>query len=170
MYHLLSLNNLASLSQALVRCRFSLCTVILNCDKFYILLQKGFVFIGAMPVRPTVPNAPVFFRVGERQHQIIPPKAFWHTQFSQKDPAFVKFNFSISSSAILGVYGRKSVPPTLVQFEFFEVVEGKTIPSRSRRSAGVSAVHKLMPCFTLFLSDWNWGKFSKTVSLEILVT
>ena len=64
----------------------------------------------------------------------IPPKSFWLTKFHQTTDKRVKFNFSIQNSAILGVYGRRELAPSIVQYDFFEVIDGSTIPMRNARS------------------------------------
>lgn len=79
---------------------------------------------------------PTYFLVGDPnvKHQ-IPPKSFWMLKFNQDTDKRVKFNFSIPSSAILGVYGRRGIAPSIVQYDFFEVLDGSTIPMRKTRSS-----------------------------------
>lgn len=44
---------------------------------------------------------------------------------------------SIEDDAVLGVYGRRGVAPSVAQFDFFEVVDGRTLSARSKRSTKV---------------------------------
>lgn len=82
-------------------------------------------------------------KIGESTQTTIEPKSFWQSQFTQSESKFVKFNLSIDSDAVLGVYGRRGVAPSVAQFDFFEVVDGRTLAARSKRSTQVSAVSML---------------------------
>lgn len=77
------------------------------------------------------------FQVGERTQPTIPPKSFWQSKFTQSHPQFVKFNLTIDSDGVLGVYGRRGVTPSVAQFDFFEVVDGRTLSARSKRAVKV---------------------------------
>jgi hypothetical protein len=56
-------------------------------------------------------------------HIVSTPKSFWLTKFHQTTDKRVKFNFSIQNSAMLGIYGRRELAPSIVQYDFFEVIE-----------------------------------------------
>ncbi|XP_013877523.1 teneurin-1 [Austrofundulus limnaeus] len=43
-------------------------------------------------------------------------------------PTYVKFNLSLSHNALLGVYGRRNIPPTHTQFDFVKLLDGKALP------------------------------------------
>ena len=95
---------------------------------------------GAIPTSPSV--IIVQYPLGRRFEQEVPPHSFWRTQFYMSDSEFVKFNFSVPSYAIIGIYGRKNVQPTHAQYDFFHVLDGNKIMlmdgSRGKRSANVS--------------------------------
>ena len=38
-----------------------------------------------------------------------------------------KFDFTIPNSARLAIYGRRNFPPTIAQFDFYQVYDGSTI-------------------------------------------
>lgn len=75
--------------------------------------------------------SPSVVHLGQLQQMKIPPKSFWQSKYKQTDPGFVKLNFTIPDNAVLGVYGRKNLPPTHVQFEFFEIFSGSRLVKRS---------------------------------------
>ncbi|XP_076467550.1 teneurin-3-like isoform X4 [Babylonia areolata] len=87
-----------------------------------------------LPVPHTTP-APQELQAGRKMESSVLPKSFWQNRFEQTRGGFVKFDFAVSRSALLGVYGRQSTPPTHVQFDFFKVLDGSRLGSRSRRSA-----------------------------------
>ncbi|XP_062616760.1 teneurin-2-like [Saccostrea cucullata] len=64
----------------------------------------------------------------------IPPLTLWQTYFNQKDSKFVKFDFTIPSSARLAIYGRRNFPPTIAQFDFYQVYDGSTIKDPSAQT------------------------------------
>lgn len=53
--------------------------------------------------------------VGTQQSQAIPPGLFWRFHMIVHHPTYIKFNLSLSHSALLGVYGRRNIPPTHTQ-------------------------------------------------------
>ncbi|XP_029639322.1 teneurin-m isoform X3 [Octopus sinensis] len=75
--------------------------------------------------------SPSIVHLGQLQQLKIPPKSFWQSKFEQLDPGFIKINFTIPDHAVLGIYGRKNLPPTHVQFEFFEIFSGSRLVKRS---------------------------------------
>lgn len=94
-----------------------------------------FFFPGSTFTPPTSPVAQL--QIGETTLPTIPPKSFWRSKFTQDESKFVKFNMSIEDDAVLGVYGRRGVAPSVAQFDFFEVVDGRTLSARSKRSTKV---------------------------------
>ncbi|CAL8262825.1 unnamed protein product [Lota lota] len=66
--------------------------------------------------------------VGTQQSQAIPPGLFWRFHMTVHHPTYVKFNLSLSHSALLGVYGRRNIPPTHTQFDFVKLLDGKALP------------------------------------------
>jgi len=82
----------------------------------------------------------VQYPLGRRIGQEVPAHGLWRTQFYLPDARFIKFNFSVPLSAVMGIYGRRNVHPTHTQYDFFHVVDGQrgaltqsTAGHRSRR-------------------------------------
>ncbi|CAG5114545.1 unnamed protein product, partial [Candidula unifasciata] len=59
---------------------------------------------------------------------------FWMNHLEQKTPGSVKLNLSVPSDAMVGIYGRRGMPPTHVQFDFFKVIDGTRVGIQSRRA------------------------------------
>lgn len=53
--------------------------------------------------------------VGRRAVQDVPPGTFWRSQLFIDQPQSLKFNISVQRGALVGVYGRKGLPPTHTQ-------------------------------------------------------
>lgn len=53
--------------------------------------------------------------IGTQQSQAIPPGLFWRFHMTVHHPTYIKFNLSLSHNALLGVYGRRNIPPTHTQ-------------------------------------------------------
>jgi hypothetical protein len=53
--------------------------------------------------------------VGRRALQEVPPGIFWRSQLYIDQPQFLKFNISVQRDALVGVYGRKGLPPSHTQ-------------------------------------------------------
>uniref|UniRef100_A0A8C5H6N1 Teneurin-2 n=1 Tax=Gouania willdenowi TaxID=441366 RepID=A0A8C5H6N1_GOUWI len=66
--------------------------------------------------------------IGSQQSQAIPPGLFWRFYMTVHHPTYVKFNLSLSHNALLGVYGRRNIPPTHTQFDFVKLLDGKALP------------------------------------------
>uniref|UniRef100_A0A3Q2D0F9 EGF-like domain-containing protein n=1 Tax=Cyprinodon variegatus TaxID=28743 RepID=A0A3Q2D0F9_CYPVA len=66
--------------------------------------------------------------IGSQQSQAIPPGLFWRFHMTVHHPTYVKFNLSLSHNALLGVYGRRNIPPTHTQFDFVKLLDGKALP------------------------------------------
>ncbi|GFR86624.1 teneurin-2 [Elysia marginata] len=65
----------------------------------------------------------------------VPPDTFLMTQMEQRVPGSIKLNLSVPGDAIVGVYGRRGMPPTHVQFDFFKVIDGSRVGNgRSKRA------------------------------------
>ncbi|KAL2089212.1 hypothetical protein ACEWY4_016111 [Coilia grayii] len=65
--------------------------------------------------------------VGQRAGQAIPPGVFWRSRLAMDEPNFLKFNISIHKNALIGVYGRKGLPPTHTQYDFVELLDGSRL-------------------------------------------
>lgn len=53
--------------------------------------------------------------VGRRATQKIPPGIFWRSQVFIDHSVHLKFNVSLGKSALVGIYGRKGLPPSHTQ-------------------------------------------------------
>lgn len=53
--------------------------------------------------------------VGRRAVQDVPPGMFWRSQLFIDQPQSLKFNISLQRDALVGVYGRKGLPPSHTQ-------------------------------------------------------
>lgn len=53
--------------------------------------------------------------IGTQQSQMVPPGLFWRFHMTVHHPTYIKFNLSFSHNALLGVYGRRNIPPTHTQ-------------------------------------------------------
>ncbi|KAA0716697.1 Teneurin-1 [Triplophysa tibetana] len=53
--------------------------------------------------------------VGTQLVQAIPPGLFWRFHITVHHPEYVKFNISLTRDALLGIYGRRNIPPTHTQ-------------------------------------------------------
>lgn len=53
--------------------------------------------------------------IGKQIEQIIPPGLFWRFQVTIHHPMYLKFNVSFSKDSLLGIYGRRNIPPTHTQ-------------------------------------------------------
>lgn len=53
--------------------------------------------------------------VGRKVAQQIPPGIFWRSQVFIDHPMYLKFNVSLSKDALVGIYGRRGLPPTHTQ-------------------------------------------------------
>ncbi|KAF3812625.1 hypothetical protein GH733_019427, partial [Mirounga leonina] len=47
--------------------------------------------------------------------QTIPPGLFWRFQITIHHPIYLKFNISLAKDSLLGIYGRRNIPPTHTQ-------------------------------------------------------
>ncbi|XP_031243271.1 teneurin-4 isoform X12 [Mastomys coucha] len=72
--------------------------------------------------------------VGRRASQKIPPGMFWRSQVFIDHPVHLKFNVSLGKAALVGIYGRKGLPPSHTQFDFVELLDGRRLLSQEARS------------------------------------
>ncbi|XP_034237605.1 teneurin-a-like [Thrips palmi] len=64
----------------------------------------------------------------------IPALQFWNSEFRNKQPAFIRFNFTIPWGANFAVYGRRNVGPSVTQHDFVEFIKAGRLDHRARRS------------------------------------
>ncbi|KAI1898905.1 hypothetical protein AGOR_G00077210, partial [Albula goreensis] len=65
--------------------------------------------------------------IGTQVMQTIPPGLFWRFHLTVHHPTYVKFNISLARDALLGIYGRRNIPPTHTQFDFVKLLDGKQL-------------------------------------------
>lgn len=75
----------------------------------------------------------------EIYHATIPPYQFWNSEFKNKHPAFIRFNFTLPWGANFAVYGRRNVSPSVTQYDFAEFIKGGRIDNRLRKRRRRSA-------------------------------
>ncbi|XP_029437000.1 teneurin-3 isoform X1 [Rhinatrema bivittatum] len=73
------------------------------------------------------------FDIGRRAIQEVPPGVFWRSQLFIDQPQFLKFNISLQKDALIGVYGRKGLPPSHTQYDFVELLDGSRLIARKKR-------------------------------------
>nr|CAD7424065.1 unnamed protein product [Timema monikensis] len=77
----------------------------------------------------------------------IPPFQFWNSEFRNKEPAFIRLNFTLPWGANFAVYGRRNVAPSVTQYDFVEFIKGGRVDHRLKRSVdgGLLMVGSLDP-------------------------
>uniref|UniRef100_A0A8D0CGR6 Teneurin transmembrane protein 1 n=1 Tax=Scleropages formosus TaxID=113540 RepID=A0A8D0CGR6_SCLFO len=73
--------------------------------------------------------------IGTQVMQTIPPGLFWRFHITIHHPEYVKFNISLARDALLGIYGRRNIPPTHTQFDFVKLLDGKQLIKQDARPA-----------------------------------
>ncbi|XP_061686583.1 teneurin-3 isoform X6 [Syngnathoides biaculeatus] len=84
--------------------------------------------------------------IGRQAIQDVPPGVFWRSQLYIDQPQFLKFNISVQKDALVGVYGRKGLPPSHTQYDFVELLDGSRLIPKDKRSlsdTGMTRVHSL---------------------------
>uniref|UniRef100_A0A3B3UFP3 Teneurin transmembrane protein 4 n=1 Tax=Poecilia latipinna TaxID=48699 RepID=A0A3B3UFP3_9TELE len=117
--------------------------------------------------------------VGRKFAQQIPPGIFWRSQVFIDHPMYLKFNVSLSKDALVGIYGRRGLPPSHTQFDFVELLDGRRLLAQDVHSLeGPAALQRsLVPITThdtgfiqyidsgiWHLAVYNDGKETETVS------
>ncbi|XP_055734292.1 teneurin-4-like isoform X6 [Salvelinus fontinalis] len=119
--------------------------------------------------------------VGRKVAQQIPPGVFWRSQVFVDHSMYLKFNVSLGKDALVGIYGRRGLPPTHTQFDFVELLDGRRLLSGDVVSGGVEGPvvlqRSLVPVTThttgliqymdsgiWHLAFYNDGKETETVS------
>ncbi|XP_046395629.1 teneurin-a isoform X3 [Ischnura elegans] len=72
--------------------------------------------------------------LGRPHRARIPPFRFWNAEFRNKQPAFIRMNFTLPYGAHFAVYGRRNVAPSVTQYDFVEFIRGGRV-ERLRRAA-----------------------------------
>lgn len=63
----------------------------------------------------------------------IPPYQFWNSEFRNKHPAFIQFNFTLPWGANFAVYGRRNVAPSVTQYDFVDFIKGGRVDHRLKK-------------------------------------
>uniref|UniRef100_A0A803T967 Teneurin-1 n=1 Tax=Anolis carolinensis TaxID=28377 RepID=A0A803T967_ANOCA len=71
--------------------------------------------------------------IGDQVMQTIPPGLFWRFQIMIHHPMYLKFNVSLAKDSLLGIYGRRNIPPTHTQFDFVKLMDGKQLIKQEPR-------------------------------------
>ena len=96
----------------------------------------------ASPLEPLQQHWPTVLEMrelGVPHSTTIPPFQFWNSEFRNKEPAFIRLNFTLPWGANFAVYGRRNVAPSVTQYDFVEFVKGGRIDHRLKRSISGSA-------------------------------
>ncbi|KAG8234379.1 hypothetical protein J437_LFUL015143 [Ladona fulva] len=72
--------------------------------------------------------------LGRPHRARIPPFRFWNAEFRNKQPAFIRMNFTLPWGSHFAVYGRRNVAPSVTQYDFVEFIRGGRM-ERLRRAA-----------------------------------
>lgn len=91
------------------------------------------------PLQQQQPQRPVLElrEFNELYHATIPPYQFWISEFKNKQPAFVRINFTLPWGANFAVYGRRNVQPSVTQYDFVEFIKGGRVDNRLRKRRSV---------------------------------
>ncbi|KAM6151151.1 teneurin-1 isoform 2-T2 [Rhynchocyon petersi] len=73
--------------------------------------------------------------IGAQVMQTIPPGLFWRFQITIHHPIYLKFNISLAKDSLLGIYGRRNIPPTHTQFDFVKLMDGKQLGKQDHRAS-----------------------------------
>lgn len=71
--------------------------------------------------------------MGENHEERLRPRAFSRSQFSLREGCFIRFNISLPSDALIGVYGSRNAHPSHVQYDFFFVFNGVELLSQRQQ-------------------------------------
>lgn len=95
---------------------------------------------------------------GRKSTLSVPPNSFWRSSIYIPNDGNMKFNFTVNRRASFGVYGRKGIQPSHTKFDFFEKIDGSSVPisaassSRKRRDIQDSVTVS----FIQFLESGKW--------------
>uniref|UniRef100_A0A671NEQ1 Teneurin-1-like n=1 Tax=Sinocyclocheilus anshuiensis TaxID=1608454 RepID=A0A671NEQ1_9TELE len=117
--------------------------------------------------------------VGTQLVQVIPPGLFWRFHITVHHPEYVKFNISLTRDALLGIYGRRNIPPTHTQFDFVKLLDGRQlikqdsrnvkIPNPPLRSLLVSALQETGFVEYLDVGTWYLAFYNDGQKMEQVV-
>jgi len=61
--------------------------------------------------------------LGQQVAHAVPPGVFWRSRLLIQQPHFLKFNISIQKNALIGVYGRRGLPPSHTQVKLYQSLQ-----------------------------------------------
>ncbi|XP_078481639.1 teneurin-3 isoform X2 [Ciona intestinalis] len=79
--------------------------------------------------KPKDQATPMELQMSRPSSIVVPPSSFSWMQVYVEEPTHMKFNCSVSPQAEMAVYGRKGLRPTHTKFDFFEKIDGGSLPS-----------------------------------------
>ncbi|XP_035234064.1 teneurin-3-like, partial [Stegodyphus dumicola] len=87
-----------------------------------------------IPKKTPPPKSETFseIQLGKSSSAKIGSFGYWNYQFHLRNPSLVKFNYTLSHGASLGVYGRRDGIPTHTRYDFFEILKPRS--HRTKRS------------------------------------
>ncbi|KAF8782814.1 Teneurin-m like protein [Argiope bruennichi] len=87
-----------------------------------------------IPKKTPPPRSETFseIQLGKSTSVKIGVFGYWNYQFHLRNPSLVKFNYTLSHGASLGVYGRRDGVPTHTRYDFFEILKPRS--RRTKRS------------------------------------
>lgn len=103
--------------------------------------------------------------IGAQVMQTIPPGLFWRFQITIHHPMYLKFNVSLAKDSLLGIYGRRNIPPTHTQvirnntdslvltFSNSSGCERSQCPLKAGGRQGLAVTPKT----SLFVLFFHWG-------------
>ncbi|XP_059169179.1 teneurin-m-like isoform X2 [Physella acuta] len=108
---------------------------------------------------------------GRLASKSVPPGTFWMNQLEQKSAGSVKLNLSVPSDAKVGIYGRKGMPPSHIQFDFFKVIDGIRMGVRSKRAVLGNDYFARDTALVQYMDRGNWfiGIFNDRETYQSIV-
>ncbi|XP_077183294.1 teneurin-2 isoform X14 [Paroedura picta] len=117
--------------------------------------------------------------VGRRVTQEVPQGVFWRSQIHITQPQFLKFNISLGKDALFAVYIRRGLPPSHVQYDFMERLDGKekwSVVESPRERRSIQTLVQNEAVFVQYLDVGLWhlafyndGKDKEVVSFSTVV-
>nr|XP_060620976.1 teneurin-2 isoform X1 [Anolis sagrei ordinatus]XP_060620977.1 teneurin-2 isoform X1 [Anolis sagrei ordinatus]XP_060620978.1 teneurin-2 isoform X1 [Anolis sagrei ordinatus]XP_060620979.1 teneurin-2 isoform X1 [Anolis sagrei ordinatus]XP_060620981.1 teneurin-2 isoform X1 [Anolis sagrei ordinatus]XP_060620982.1 teneurin-2 isoform X1 [Anolis sagrei ordinatus]XP_060620983.1 teneurin-2 isoform X1 [Anolis sagrei ordinatus] len=117
--------------------------------------------------------------VGRRVTQEVPQGIFWRSQIHITQPQFLKFNISLGKDALFAVYIRRGFPPSHVQYDFMERLDGKekwSVVESPRERRSIQTLVQNEAVFVQYLDVGLWhlafyndGKDKEVVSFSTVI-
>ncbi|KAJ7316264.1 hypothetical protein JRQ81_002426, partial [Phrynocephalus forsythii] len=117
--------------------------------------------------------------IGRRVTQEVPQGIFWRSQIHITQPQFLKFNISLGKDALFAVYIRRGLPPSHVQYDFMERLDGKekwSVVESPRERRSIQTLVQNEAVFVQYLDVGLWhlafyndGKEKEVVSFNTVI-